>query len=241
MGNLAKTGRLIRGGRGLLGLMTAGLMMLLISSPAHAQSKINVFGGYSYGTNNVGYGCECDPGLHGYAASFTYNLAPHLGLEGTFSGHSGTTTVDSAAPSSEDTGFQDSVKQSIYTYTFGPRLSLPLGNFSVYTHFLVGATHMTENTSQVCLESTDESGCYEPYYDNLKGNGFTFKTGGGVDWNHGAWGLRVLEVDYLHSDIPFSGTETESPSPAVAASFDSGVNSFEMAAGVTFNFGSSSK
>jgi hypothetical protein len=50
----------------------------------------------------------------------------------------------------------------------------------------------------------------------------------------------VLEVDYVHSDVPCSGTETNGSTP-VPFSYDFGVNSLEMAAGVTFNLGGTSK
>jgi hypothetical protein len=214
----------------------------MTGSPAHAQSKTQVFGGYSYGTNNLQYGCECDPGLHGYGASFVYNFSSHVGLEGTFTGHNGTDTLEYYAPSSTQYGESDSAKQAIYTFTGGPRLSLPVGNFNLFTHFLVGGSHISETYSQTCTVPTgsDNDNC-SLNVDKIYGTGFTFKTGGGLDWNHGAWGLRILEVDYLHSDLPVKDNPTSGGTGYNPETYDISGNSFEMLAGITFNFGGSTK
>jgi hypothetical protein len=222
----------------LLGLLGVAAAFCMTGSAAHAQSKVQVFGGYSYGTNDLQYGCDCDPGLHGYAASFTYNLGPHVGLEGAFTGHNGTNTLYYEAPSDTEYGYNTYAKQNIYTYVGGPRLTLPVGNFSLYTHFLVGAAHLGETYSDVCTPPIgSDNSCYSEV-DKLAGTGFTFKTGGGVDWNHGAWGIRILEVNYLHTDASVKDNQVEDGTTYNPSTNDVSGDSFEMAAGVTFNFGS---
>ena len=217
-------------------LSVLGLVICITSAPAHAQDgKISLFAGYSFGTNTYYSG---DPGLHGYTAQAVYNLNKHIGLEANFSGHNGTSPIYSAAYAGSDT-YASVARQDLYTYTFGPKLFLPMGHFSLFTHFLVGAAHVHDGETDTCTAATGGS-CSSGYPEQYSthGNGFAFKTGGGVDWNHGFWGVRILEVDYVRSEI--YGTETYNCPDCEGVStykFDSGINNFELATGVTFNFG----
>jgi hypothetical protein len=215
------------------------LTICALGLPAQAQdSKINLFGGYSYGTNNFGcgfggFGC-LDPGLQGYSGAVSYNFNKYIGLEANFSGHNGTSTIYYTPATSTANGENYAVNQDLYTYTFGPKLSLPVGKFSLFTHFLVGASHVHEGESDKCIQSSgSESSCFTSSSAKGGANGMAFKTGGGVDWNHGRWGVRILEVDYVHSQI--SGTITCTGCNAPETS-DSSWNGFELATGVTFNF-----
>ena len=119
--------------------------------------------------------------------------------------------------------------------TFGPKFTLPLGNFAVYTHFLVGVADAHGYFKSVCLPSTTGS-CSEstPSFANVRGTGMSFKTGAGVDWNHGRWGVRILEVDYVHASL---NVTARCPSCQAPESFGVGGNGFELATGITFNFG----
>jgi hypothetical protein len=66
------------------------------------------------------------------------------------------------------------------------------------------------------------------------GDGFAAKFGGGVDWNHRRWGIRILEVDYIHAQL---FTSNLCNTCTVTEGFDTTGNAFEMSTGVTFNFG----
>jgi hypothetical protein len=227
-------------GKLLLGLAASALMVCAGGASASAQSRMEVFGGYSYGTSGFNDFCDfgCATESHGYAASFTYNLTPNIGMEGTFTGHKGSSTPDSEVPS-VDNGFTDKVDASNYIYTFGPRLSLPAGNFSLYSHFLVGGTHLHENFSETCFPGTDEScGTPNPEAETFNGNGFAFKVGGGVDWHHGSWGIRILEVNYIHNQISLNLSSNEGFGNE---SLTLPSNSFELATGITLNLGGSLK
>lgn len=158
-------------------------------------------------------------------------------MEATFTGHNGSSTPDTEAATSSYSGFIDKINGSNYLYTFGPRLAVPAGNFSLYSHFLVGATHVHENFTDTCLPSEGE-GCGDPNPEtgSFYGTGFAFKTGGGVDWHHGSWGIRILEVDYIHTQVPMTVSTNEEYGNE---SFDLPGNSFELATGITFNLGRS--
>ncbi|MGO9642145.1 MAG: outer membrane beta-barrel protein [Candidatus Acidiferrales bacterium] len=228
--------------QGWLVLSVLGLMICLAGAPAHAQDgRISLFGGYSYGTNNF---YSYDPGLNGYGVAVAYNLNKHIGLEANFSGHNGTSTIYSELPTTTENGYADVVRQDIYTYTFGPKLSLPVGHFSLFTHFLVGAAHIHNGETESCIPETGGSGssCSEsdyPYHYGSHGNGFAFKTGGGVDWNHGHWGVRILEVDYVHAEVSATETDTCPECTPYTHTYAESANNFELATGVTFNFGGS--
>ncbi|HYB60978.1 MAG TPA: hypothetical protein VEH50_05815 [Methylomirabilota bacterium] len=225
-------------------LSVLGLVICITSAPAHAQDgKISLFAGYSFGTNNF---YSFDPTLHGYAADFAYNLNKHIGLEANFSGHNGTTTIYSFPATTDDNGYNDTLRQDIYAYTFGPRLSLPMGHFTLFTHFLVGGAHLHEGYTEKCTPATgeDEETCNYisgstsiDYTSGSKGNGFAFKTGAGADWNHGFWGVRILEVDYVHAEVSTTENQTCTYACATPYKYTSSANNFELATGVTFNFG----
>lgn len=207
--------------------------------PARAQSKMQVYGGYSFGTNSCFGSCYEDPGLQGYTAAFTYNFNRHIGLEANFSGHNGSTITDSETPTSSDTGYQYKVGQNIYVYTFGPRFTLPLGNFALFSHVLVGASYISANETDSCIPATG-TGEVETCGSNDRwkwhGDGFASKFGGGVDWNHKNIGIRILEVDYIHGQL-FTTEDEPSCAGCGTYKFDASGNAFEMSAGLTFNFG----
>ncbi len=192
-------------------------------------------------TNDWGNGCvaACLGGLtnelHGYTLSGVYAFNSHIGIEANFDGHNGSPTVFSSPVTATSNGEVETEGQDFYTYTFGPKLTLPVGNFALFTHFLVGGAHGHESFTVKCLQSAgSESSCFTTSTSGAHGNGFAFKTGGGVDWNHGRLGVRILEVDYLHASTfvtELCGGCTQSDSFGITA------NNFELATGVTFNFG----
>jgi hypothetical protein len=226
----------------VLGVFLFGLIVCLTGVSAHAQStgKISLFGGYSYMTNSWGNGCEAaclggiTTGLHGYTLSGVYAFNSHLGIEANFAGHNGSPTIFSEPVTTTSNGEVETENQDFYTYTFGPKLTLPVGNFDLFTHFLVGGAHGHETFIDKCLQSTgSESTCFTTDTSDAHGNGFAFKTGGGVDWSHGRLGVRILEVDYIHAATfvtKICGGCTQSDSFGITA------NNFELATGVTFNF-----
>jgi len=229
--------------QGWLILLVLGLTICLAGVPARAQEgKSGVFVGYSYGTNNF---YNYDPGINGYAFSYWYNFNKHIGLEGSFSGHNGTDQIYYVAATADDDGYNENLRQDLYTYTFGPRISMPIGHFTVFTHFLVGANHIHEGYTETCTNATGEEeetcGSYWPENSGSKGYGFAFKTGAGVDYNHGLWGIRILEVDYVHGEAYSKENYSEGvPSDILYSetyTYWGSSNDFELATGVTFTFG----
>jgi len=221
--------------------IVAALVLCLGGTVARAQdSKMDVFAGYSYSTNNCFESCDLyDPGLHGYALAFAYNLNHHIALEANFSGHNGTQTTYSYAPTSSDDGYKDQTNANVYTYVFGPRFSIPVGSFSLFAHVLVGAAHVNATDSETCIPATgtgDVETCGTPVVDHYveHGSGFATKAGGGVNWNHKRWGIRILEANFVHGEV---NTSERYDSGEVYQYVSSG-NGFELSTGVTVYFGS---
>jgi hypothetical protein len=205
----------------LLGAAVLAVLICWNSAPAEAQG-LDVFGGYSYELNNTNVSAV-DPGVHGYNLAVTANLNRHIGIEANFAGHNGRSTVYSDATET-DTVFTDN-----YTYTFGPKLTQPVGNFDIYTHFLVGAMQAHEGESDICTASYTCS-----VTGSAHGTGFGFVTGGGVDWFHGHWGIRILEVDYVRGEPNFTSASSNSANVVTAPGE---VSDFRLATGVIWRFG----
>jgi hypothetical protein len=224
----------------LFGLLVLGLIFCLTSAPAQAQNvnhegRWGLFAGYAYGTNNIN---AFDPGIHGYTAAVTYNFNNHIGLEANFSGHNGTSPISFTPATSTANGRNDTLAQDLYTYTFGPKITQRVGNFSLFTHFLVGGVHVHEGFVDKCLLSSGtDSSCFTTFRSNSRGNGFAFKTGAGVDWNHGRWDLRILEVDYIRNEIFVTETCSIDCSNGAPFSNNSAANNFELSTGISFHFG----
>lgn len=227
--------------KNILVLSLLGFILCLSGIAAQAQDtgKISVFGGYSFLSNSWGNGCigACFGGgtteLHGYAASADYSFNNHIGMEANFSGHNGSPVFQSGTAAGSNNGYIYREPQDLYTLTFGPKVSLPVGNFTLFTHFLVGVAHGHEGFNYTCIQAPSGT-CGSSSSTSASGTGFAYRTGAGVDWNHGHWGIRILEVDYVHPSIYV----TESCSTCTTlGSFDISGNNFELSTGVTFNFG----
>jgi len=223
--------------RVLLGLLTLGITTCLAGAPAQAQDdRFSVFAGYAYGSDNVG--CYDDipctsPGLHGYTGAFAYNFNDHIALEANFSGHNGTPSLQSEPPVGTSNGHAFALAQDLYTYTVGPKLTQRVGDFALFAHFLAGGAHIHHIFIDKCLQATGGETCSKPEaYLVPKGSGMALKTGGGVEWNHGHWGIRILEVDFMHDSVGVTAFGEGTPE-----SFTVVGNNFELSTGVTFSFG----
>jgi hypothetical protein len=235
-----------------LGLFALVLMACVAVGPAQAQDtgKVSILVGYSYQLNNLGndlmapnlcvFSSNCVPtelGQQGYSFAATYNFNKNIGLEANFTGHNGGANVFSFPASSANNGDLERQTQDLYTYTFGPKVTLPVGNFSLFSHFLVGGMHSHIGDTETCIPSTGGGATCSStvlFSANANGSGMAFKTGGGLDWNHGRWGIRILEVDYVHGAVSITGTC--SSCFGTPDTIPTWANNFQLATGLTFNF-----
>lgn len=156
-------------------LLILSCSFLLAPSAFAQQNKADAFVGYQFTSFQVLHGFAAQPPKvkgNGWDASLSYNIKDWLGLKADFSGSygsGGTQLGVSNGPA------------SLYTYTFGPTLSVPAKGWKPFAEFLAGGYH-----NQV------------QYFSNSPAQGLALMAGGGVDeegGKHFAW--RVFEADWL--------------------------------------------
>jgi Outer membrane protein beta-barrel domain len=147
-------------------LLVVFLGLLLLPAMAADTPKAEVFGGYQYTRVNVeGTGFN----FNGWNASLTGNVNNWFGVTGDFSGAYKT---------------ESGVSVKVYTYTFGPTVSLNHeGKVNPFVHALFGGAHLSAS-----LEGTGGGT-----------NGFAMEMGGGVDAKlspHLAF--RAVQADWVY-------------------------------------------
>ena len=141
-------------------LVIAGLLLLCGSmSLAQDTPAFEIYGGYSYmHVESAGSGQGL--GTDGWEASANWNWNHWLGLKADFDGN------------------YCCNGQHLYTFLFGPQISLRRPKFTFFVHGLVGGAHAQG------LVTTDTD------------LGYAF--GGGLDWNVNRWlAIRAPQVDYV--------------------------------------------
>ncbi len=153
----------------------------LLSLPLMAQDnpKVEVFGGWEYQHLGGNFGDFLGSPEQGWDASATGNFSKHFGVTADVSGSYKSYTVGGVNGHTH-----------IYTYTFGPVVSLnSAGKFNPFVHVLLGESHVSYpflyniSNGQASYTST---------------NGFTAMFGGGVDLKvNKAIAIRLPQVDWV--------------------------------------------
>ena len=132
-------------------LMYAAAVMVL-SGAALAADKAEIFGGYQLTHFDGG------PNSSGWNAALTGNFNSWFGITADFSG---------VYPSGGN----------FYTYTFGPKVSVPLPIVKPYVHALFGGARLSGGGGAI--------------------NGFDAMIGGGADIGHGPFAWRIVQFDWM--------------------------------------------
>jgi opacity protein-like surface antigen len=156
----------------------ASSLLFLVSTICAGQElpRFEVFGGYSYLRRPE----VLDQNAHGWEAALAYNVNNWLSLKADFSGN-----YDSASGAL----FSRSLRE--HHYLFGPQLSWRTRHATLFTHGMIGATHL----------GVDSSGVFVAHQSSTV-NEFAFAAGGGADLNlnrHISW--RVFQIDYLRTNF----------------------------------------
>lgn len=188
-------------------------VLLLFSVGASAQEetpKAEVFAGYSYVRGNVGFGIP-DFNMNGGSASIAYNPNEWLGVVADFGGyHTG------------DIGGVP-VDAKMFTYLFGPKISMRHGRWSPFVQTLFGGAHVSGNINVVPAGIVRPQGIV-PGFESGSENAFAMAIGGGVDVNATRHiGIRVGQVEYLMTRF------------GVVNSSDT-QNNLRISAGIVFRF-----
>ncbi|HEX6803729.1 MAG TPA: hypothetical protein VF133_08635 [Terriglobales bacterium] len=129
------------------------LCITLGATLAHAQipTSGNVFFGYSYSGGNAVLRSPAflpashSAGLNGWEGTLEGKFLPWIGLVADFGGGYGSHTLPACVPGGPGllcSNFKVNVKT--YTVLFGPRVSVGIGKFTPFAHFLVGAGHSND-------------------------------------------------------------------------------------------------
>ena len=168
------------------------LTLIALATAACAQIPSgNVFVGYSYMSADLVSGNRTN--LNGWNASVEGKFLPFIGVVGDFSGHYGT-----AAPAAIPvcTGIIGvpcgtlSANTDIYSFLFGPRVSMSVGKVRPFAEALLGASHLTASSSGVSNSNTS----------------FAYALGGGLDYHLIPLVSWRVQGDFLQTRF-FSNTQ----------------------------------
>jgi opacity protein-like surface antigen len=159
-----------------------GLAVLWLASLAVAQipTSGNIFVGYSFeNTNWSGIDSSlARPNLHGWKASLEGKVFPHLGIVTDFSSHYGSESFVSESPNGP---VRVNVTGHEWEILFGPRLSIPIGNFTPFAEGMVGVAHIHNGGD----------------FPSSSNTSFATALGGGLDYRLIKILAVRLEVDYV--------------------------------------------
>jgi hypothetical protein len=154
-----------------------GIFMVAGMAQAQIPTSGNIFVGYSFSR------AEASPtvNLNGWEASLEGKFLPWIGIVGDFGATYGSATVTFPCPPNFFSCGSANARIRRYTYLAGPRVSVPIGRFTPFAQFLVGAAHINS------FGTTD--------------NSFATAVGGGLDYRliHGL-ALR-LQGDEIHTNL----------------------------------------
>jgi hypothetical protein len=184
-------------------LILVFLILGLLCLPLMAQDdpKAEVFGGYQFlrlsNLGSTGYNLN----TNGWDASATGNFNKYLGITGDFSGAykstTGTVSGSFAGVSGTLTG---TAHFHLYSYTFGPVLSLHAGRLTPFAHGLFGGAHASLSG---CGTATTAGGTGSGCASGSR-NGFAMMYGGGLDVKADKLiSIRLAQVDWAY--YHFSG------------------------------------
>jgi opacity protein-like surface antigen len=160
-------------------------LVLACSFTANAQgdfSKLDISAGYSYLRFQfpiAGFNAN------GGSGQVTYNVNSLIGITGDFGGyHVGQTNFNGSG--------------TIFTYLFGPKITVRRGNWSPFLEGLFGGAWLGAGIAEcndARVRRQQEGGCGGI---NSSANAFSLAFGGGVDYKATSRiSIRLFDVDYL--------------------------------------------
>jgi opacity protein-like surface antigen len=159
-------------------------LLLTCSFTAKAQadySKLDIFGGYSYVRFQFP---EAGFNANGGSGQVTYNFNQMIGLTGDFGGYHVASTANNGSG-------------TIFSYLFGPKLTLREGKWSPFIQTLFGGSWLGAGI-EGCVEESTIRRQGTPCGASTSFNSFSMALGGGADYKFtDRISFRVFDVDYL--------------------------------------------
>ncbi len=179
-----------------LGCLLGMVLLLCLTAAAQDFPKAEAFVGYSYVRANPATSGATGFNLNGGSGSIAFNPTSRLGVVADFGGYH----VGNIGGSSVDA--------NLFTYMFGPRLSLRHDRFTPFVQALFGGAHSTEST-----------------IGNGTSNSFAMTIGGGVNAKlSDRFAVRLGQLEYFMTRFPETTTSRETQ------------NNLRFSTGVVFRF-----
>jgi len=164
-------------------IIVIALLIVLLTTAAAAQiPKGNVFFGYSYLRADLASGSSSN--LNGWNGSLEGKFLPWIGIVADLSGHYGSGQFPISCPPGTSP-CTITVDTKIYSFVFGPRVSVSVGKITPFAHALFGASHISGDGSDTSFASA---------------------YGGGLDYHLVPLVNWRFQADLLHTSF-FSGTQ----------------------------------
>ena len=150
-------------------IIAIAFICLVFANAVYAQVPSgNVFVGYSYMSAPLVSNSRSN--LNGWNGSAEGKVLPFIGLVADFSGHYGSVPLAVNPTCTAVIGGTCSTLRAstnLYSFLFGPRVSVSVGKVRPFAHALIGASHLSESSS--LLSGSDTS--------------FAYALGGGLDYH----------------------------------------------------------
>lgn len=163
-------------------LVALAAVLLAGLAVAQVPTSGNIYAGFSFeNTDWSGLDSSLNrPNLHGWEGSLEGQIFPHIGIVTDFSQHFGSQSFTQLTPNGPVTA---NVTGHGWEILFGPRVSIPVGNFTPFAEAMAGIAHITNGGTLPSSSNTS----------------FATALGGGLDYRL----IRPLavrvEVDYLNT------------------------------------------
>jgi hypothetical protein len=159
-------------------------ILLLFTTLASAQSA-NIFFGYSYA--HAGLVQNNGTNLNGWNGSLEGKFLPWVGLVADLGGYYGSQTVPG-------TGVKAS--GNVYTFMFGPQVSVSVGKLTPFAHVLVGAGHTSASVTGYSNSDTS--------FATALGGGVDYKLVKGLAWRGQLDFLQTRFYSNTQNNVRFS-------------------------------------
>jgi hypothetical protein len=208
----------------------AGILLLGIETYAQEFPRFEIGADYSYARYAPSAPYSQGHSLNGGGGSAAFNLNDALGFKMDLQGYGSNTTSINIAPGNPlfPNGLTGKVQGNLFTYQFGPQITVRAHMVQPYVHALFGGAHSNVYSNlfkQLCVS---HNGACPGVTKQPVNNSFSMSLGGGVDIPLGKHiAFRPAEIDYLLTsfDNPFTGGSHQ--------------HNFRYSAGVVFAFGHS--
>lgn len=207
-------------------LVTTAVLLSSISMWAQEFPRAEVGLDYSYARFSPSAPYSQGHSLNGGGGSIAYNFNEYIGIKMDLQGYGSTENRINISPNNLfPNGLSGTAHGNLFTYLFGPQVTLRTHMVHPFGHVLFGGGHSNVYSNLFRQFCASQTGNCPTFTKNPTNHAFAMAFGGGVDIPVGKHvAIRPAEIDYLLTtfDNPFTGGSNQ--------------HNFRYAAGVIFSF-----